>query len=231
MRVAAVSVVGVALATCALSAFAEDIRQATKMPDILRRKADLSAQNLTSAHALAAVLTATAVPGGAIIVQDGCEPDQSHTVALSSGSLQNLLEGIVKADPRYRWHAEDGVVNLVPATGLPSLLYVRIVDYDSKEATNLTWATSLLLQLPEVRLAETELRFHETPNRVQLGMSSASRSNSGPRQVSSPLSVHLKNVTLREALNALVHANGHGVWLYREWNCNGKKGFDLSFSE
>ena len=45
------------------------------------------------------------------------------------------------------------------------------------------------------------------------------------------LNVRLQDVTLLEALNALVRAHEHGLWMYREIHCNSTNHFDIKFTE
>ena len=156
----------------------------------------------------------------------GCEKPSDSEVRFHEGTLREALEAIVTADPEYRWEMNDGVVNLLPSRGVPDLLAVRISAFDSGDATNVTTAKAFLLALPEVRKRATELGFDQAI--LESGFHGVPPPGAPPPP---KLDVRLQNVTLLDALNALVRANRHGLWIYRETHCESTKHFDISFTE
>lgn len=95
---------------------------------------------------------------------------------------------------------------------LPSLRAI------SSKSTN--FAIECLLALPEVRKAATELKLEQ-------GLKLGGLSSPGQEEVT--LRLHRKNVTLREALNAIARAHGSAVWQYSEWHCDGEPRFAIEF--
>src|ERR1039458_7755383 len=164
--------------------------------------------------------------GGAAIMQ-GCEEPSNSSVRFHEGTLREFLQAIVRADPDYRWEVKDGVVDLLPAKGVPELLRVRVGAFDSGDATEATTAESFLVALPEVRQRAAELGFDGAISGSPLG----GIAPGAPPPPPPKLGVQLHDVTLLEALNALVRANKHGLWIYREIHCDSTKHYDISFME
>jgi hypothetical protein len=136
------------------------------------------------------------------------------------------LDEIVTVDPDYVWKVEDGVVNLLPTQGVPDLLTVRIAAFDSGNVRSLATAGTYLLALPEVRERATQLGFSQAVTGTGLGAI-------GP--IGSPppklLKVRLHDVSLLDALNALVRANKHGQWVYHETHRESASSFVVQFPE
>ena len=163
-------------------------------------------------------------PGGAAILQ-GCEGSSDKVVRVHGSTLREVLDDIVTADPNYVWHLRDGVVNLMPAKGVPALLTLRIAAYDSGDATDLRTAGTYLLALPVVRERADELGF----TRAVFGTGLSALLPGAPP--APKLNVRLQDVTLLEALNALVRANRHGAWVYYETHCKSENNFQVQFPE
>jgi hypothetical protein len=156
----------------------------------------------------------------------GCEEPSGGGVHLLGSTLREVLDEIVTADPDYVWKVEDGVVNLLPTKGVPDLLTVRIAAFDSGNARSLAAAGTYLLALPELRGRATLLGFSQAVTRSGLGAI-------GPIGTPAPklLKVRLRDVSLLDALNALVRANEHGEWVYHETHCESASSFVVQFPE
>lgn len=181
----------------------------------------------SAADAFASVAESFGVPGG-VVWEVACSPETRPPIHATGDTMEESLDSIAKADPRYRWIRRGGVINLIPRQGIPPFLRAPIKRFDSKGATNAPWAASLLLRLPDVRRAERALRIDNRLSHISLGLMP------GPAQTASPpkprpLGIDARNTTLFGALNSIVRADGQGVWIYREWHCSGRNGFDLSF--
>jgi hypothetical protein len=192
---------------------------------LTRRVVNVGSSPLSINLAFQTAILGSGTVGGAAMIQ-GCAEPSNSAVRFHGSTLGEFLEAIVTADPDYRWEVKDGAVNLLPARGVPDLLTVRIGAFDSEDATSVTTAKSFLLALPEVRKRQSELGFNQAI------------SGSGFHGVPPPgtppparLDVHLQDVTLLEALNALVRANKHGLWIYREIHCDSTNHFDINFTE
>ena len=192
---------------------------------LTRPVANLGSSPLSVNLAIQTAILGSGTAGGAVIMQ-GCEEPSNSAVRFQQGStLRDVLEDIVTGDPDYRWEVKDGVVNLIPAKGVPELLNLRIGEFNSGEATSVRAAETFLFALPEVRKREAELDFDKAIYGSGLGgiMPGAPPP---PR-----LNVRLQNVTLLEALNALVRAHKHGLWLYYETHCQSTNHFSFNFTE
>jgi len=165
-------------------------------------------------------LLAAQVPGGSVRIGDCSGQERTFRQDPTILPLHDALESITQADQRYQWQMDRGVVNLIPRTGEPRLLKARINRY--RTATNLNEALRQLLALPEVKAEASKLGLKLSSGGLVLG---PGPSNGGPSQVS----VDVKNVSLRGALNALVRAHGRAVWEYHEYRCGGSNEFFVNF--
>jgi hypothetical protein len=180
-----------------------------------------SFKDLTTANAFREALSAAGVPGG-IVKVSRCDEDLTlQNWGRLGSSLRDVLDAIVKVDDQYRWQLEDGVVNLLPADDQPALLQVRVKHLLVKNATSVYQAYSKLFALPEVKKAIADLKLNDSFERIQGGLSG----NLNQTQ----FSVDRKSITLREALNAIVRAQGQAVWSYKEYHCNGAHGLSIEF--
>lgn len=165
---------------------------------------------LTTATAFRYSLGGARAPGGMASIQY-CEGDSpKHAWSPKGQPLRQVLDTIVEADPRYRWQVEDGAINLLPIDGEPAFLRTRISKFRVTDVTSPLDALGKLQSLPEVKRGMADL--HLKP-----GIALISYLSSHPK----PFSVTCKNVTLRQALNAIAHAQGHAIWDYVEVHCNG----------
>ena len=218
------------LGVSAVAAYQDQPESAATNEDLLMRPAWLNGAPLVSIdYAFATALSRTHIPGGAVILH-GCEDRSKKVIPYRGQTLQDVLNNIVTADPEDRWEMKNGVVNLVPVSGVPDLLRLRIAQFDSGEATDLWTAGTELLALPEVRERADELGFSRGILGSGLGgvLLTPGAPPPPPRKL---LNVQLQDVTLFEALNALVRANGHGEWIYHETHCQSENNFQVVFPD
>src|ERR1044071_8844039 len=166
----------------------------------------------TTPDAFYASLGRTKVAGGMVKVVN-CEGDTFKQIWNPFGRpLRQVLDGIVAADPRYRWELNEGVVNLLLAKGDPALLGIHIKEFHVEKATEASEALGYLLALPEVKKGMANLNLKHGLNIF------VSPRSPHPKE----FSVDCKGITLREALNAIAKAQGRAVWDYIEMHCDGK---------
>jgi len=194
--------------------------------ELLTRPVELPASPLSVDFAFQLAILRSGAPGGEALNQECAEPSESAVRPQQESTLRELLENIVTADPEYRWEVNEGVVNLLPVKGVPELLTLRIAAFDSGDATDVTTAKTFLFALPEVRKRAAELGFDQAI--YGSGLSGIPPAGTPPPP---KLNVRLQDVTLLEALNALVRAHNHGLWMYRETHCESSKHFDIKFTE
>ena len=192
-------------------------------PDILsRRVMDDESENLTTTNAINRALADTRVPGGIVRMRDCTEELAKQRWRPGGASLNDILNAIVQADPQYTWQLDNGVINILPTAGEPELLKIRVKKFRVVNATSVTLAYSKLMSLPEVRQAIVNLGLSDSFERLQ-GPPATADDKKG-------FSIRCKNVTLREALNAIVRADRKAVWTYSENHGNGKHGFAIEFT-
>jgi hypothetical protein len=187
---------------------------------ILQRKVPGSDMEfLSTRNAFHSSLWLTHVPGGMATIVD-CEPDTlMQSWKPSNAALGQVLDALVATDPRYRWQMQDGVVNLLPATGEPALLRTRLTQFDIKDVASAREALSLLLALPEVKQGMRDL--HLKPG---IAIITGSSQPNPPKA-----SVRQQGGTLRQALNAIALAQGRAIWEYTERHCDGQNEVVIRF--
>ncbi len=126
-----------------------------------------------------------------------------------------------------RWHLQNGVVNLLPAGGLPALLQVRIRRFEWDPEAPLREVLDRLRQLPEVSEGARKLGLQEAPlEGGAISICIGSNCDRTPRQVKE-LELE-EDATLLAVLNRIVQAHGHAAWSYSEYHCNKGTLFSLS---
>jgi len=164
-------------------------------------------------------------PGG-IATVSGCNEDVTHTFTPRDSSLLGVLDSIVSTDPHYKWELMDNLVNVIPSNGLPPFFAVRISKFDIPGAETPNEALFQLLAIPELRQAQLNLGRHA----IQGGVRPFCPQGCSPEKTKK-ISVNLKGVTVREALNAIARADGSAVWRFSQWECGGQRTFSLEFSK
>lgn len=165
------------------------------------------------------------LPGGIVAVSScGVEPKYIFTPA--GPTARDAFDAIALTDARYRWEADGGVVNLLPHAGAPPFLNLRIAWFKAQNAGTVYEAVGQLLELPEVQRGIAEHGIGARRFRGGVGHYEPPRKRAdGSIEV---LSVDIKDVTLRGALNAIARAHGSAVWYYAEHRC-GSTAFTLEF--
>jgi hypothetical protein len=193
--------------------------------DVLTHSATIGDVSLPAFSAFEGALLVSGVPGGVGFVQ-GCSDQPLPMVRPQGTTLREVLDSITGGDSGYVWRMNEGVVNLKPLQGVPALLTTRLKTYDSQELAEPGSAVTLLISSAEVTRAATTLGLaHNVSGSALRGI------GPGPPPPKKPLGIRLHDLTLLDALNAIVRANKHGVWTYRETHCGSVHHYDVTFSE
>lgn len=165
-------------------------------------------------------LITSKTPGG--IVSLSQTDEETHFSLMSSGLvLRNVLDAIVAVEPRYRWEIERDVINFLPVEEYPLMLNVVIPEF-RVENINRFKVIDALDVIPELQNQATALGYSNfTEPRVRC---------CGGLGGTETFSLHLRNATLREVLNALVRAQGYARWSYSENVYDGKRYFTIQVS-
>jgi hypothetical protein len=172
--------------------------------------------------------------GGIVLMSDSCEdPPLVHWRAKQGSPFRQVLDDFQAYNPDYRWDLRGNVLNVVPAAGLPPLLAAKIRTFDLHTTDQLTPYPPLrsLLDTSEMRLAATELHLKEGSYTGGLAVARDSSAPPEPPKAPSPIDVHLKNISLQDALNAVAQAYGHVVWWYRQRTCQGQVTYTVEDSQ
>jgi hypothetical protein len=189
----------------------------------LQRKVTLpELVNLPTTSIIVRGLSTAGVPGG-IVKVPACEERPRAVFTPQGATLRNVLDSAVSTDPEYLWDVEEGVVNLLPRGGEPSFLKLRVRRFKAEDVGTLNEALDQLLATPEVRSGVQSLALG--PQVFRGGLGYYGPDENGGRK----FSVSVENATVREALNAIVRAQGKAVWAYTQQQCNGTKSFSIDF--
>ncbi len=183
-------------------------------------------ERMRTSSAFSSALNSAGMPGGIATITD-CSQEATYLFPSTASSLQGKLNGIVSTDPRIVWWITRGVVNIAPKSGDPELLNLRVREVKVRAARSLGEAVGQLLANPTVQKRITELHLSSGPTRT--GISDLSRPGNVRGKDGRRYSLNLRNVTVREALNAIVRAHGKAVWEYQERRCNGNAEFQIQF--
>ena len=192
-------------------------------PDALDRQVTASQGEYPTTHsAFLESLLSAHVPGGIVTVLDCDKTHPRRLTSLSPGTLRETLDAIIKANPEYRWEVDDKIINLRPVQDEPALLGVKIGRLKVENAPSIDAVLDKLFELPEVKAAITKLQLTS-------GVKVIVRPISPDPERRPRFSIECDNVTVREALNAIVRAHGRAVWEYKEQRCDGKTVFTVDF--
>ena len=143
------------------------------------------------------------------------KPQSQITLDLRGVNFRQILDGIVQAEPRYRWREDNGGIDVMPINGVLGLLDSRIQTFQLKDV-NRVQAASRLFSLPEVR-----------PVLLAKGLRPRTPSPPSDRIKDEKLSFDLRRVTLRQALHRIAHDSGANFWVFRSYPDHT---FEISFS-
>lgn len=194
---------------------------------LARSVAVKDSQETTLKGALSQVLSSARVPGGIVTVAQ-CGEEPKYNFAPFGSSLHSSLESIIAARPDYKWVVEEGVVNVLHSGGNVPMLDSVVSEFELKESDNIFGSLNRLLSAPEVqrRAAELNLRRGST----QLGIMPLSvKPVVAANEANRKTVMSCKDITLREALNAIVREHKTAVWAYTERHCNGNDEFSIDF--
>ncbi|HEY6333669.1 MAG TPA: hypothetical protein VI756_30405 [Blastocatellia bacterium] len=184
---------------------------------------EVELQNTTTFFVTRLIAAAGNPPGGFAIVK-GCEDPEPEVQPLLpiDSTLGEGLDKLVANDPGYTYSVDDGVVNLLPYEGAPPLLNTHISSFDVEDES-IGPPLLRLIDLPEVLKAKASVGITGTNRLQQMVVGQPAPPVPGRAKVEpKKFTLHLRNVTLMGALNALVRAQGRGVWSYTEHICNGE---------
>lgn len=193
------------------------------VPDVLERQVTASKGEYPTTHsAFLESLISARVPGGIVTILNCDNTHPRRQTYLSPGTVRETMDTIVKTNPEYRWQVDDGVINLLTVHDEPTLLNVRISKLKVEDARSVNTILSNLFDLPEVKGAIAKLQLIPGVKFIvgPIPMDPERR----PKYT-----VECEDVTVREALNAIVRVHGRAAWEYKEQRCDGKTMYTVDF--
>lgn len=141
------------------------------------------------------------------IPKEGDKASHEFSVRIEEGTVRDVLEAVIRADPRYKWEEIDGVINVSPKTGGSPILEIVVsnfrVDYANRKDAGLS-----IIQLPEVKARLKELGL----TRSDFGSLPAPSYDDLPR-----FSLRLRNVSVRRILNEIMKISGSSYWVFSRY--------------
>ena len=134
---------------------------------------------------------------------DEKKPRSSITLDLHNVTFHEILNGVVQSEPRYRWHENDGAIEVVPVNKSTSLIDTIITSFHAEDVTS-EEAISQLLNLPEVQAVATSMKLNRRPLRDSAG-------RSGEKKIR----LDLSGVNLRQALTQIASLSGSRFWIFQ----------------
>ncbi len=118
---------------------------------------------------------------------------------ISSGTLRQQLNQFIAAYPGYSWAVQNGVVNFVPTPD-------HAIQKDGAPVIDLKIAA---LDINDLSVIEAGYKICEAA-----GLKCGRAIHAGIHRHYGKVTLHLQNVTLRQAANALVKTDGMSSWMF-----------------
>ena len=197
----------------------------TPSQEIERHVAGVSLSQVTIVNAATGALNPARVPAG-IATSSTCGSENFLNLSPAGPRLRDLFDSIEVADPRYHLTLDQEVMNLTPVQSEPTLLDVVIPSFDVEGEPTVDWIVEQLLNTSALQKAAVELKLQR--GYAEIGLRSLERPGY-PKPAGKVFDVHLRNVTLRAALNRVARAHGTAVWHYDQKQCKNAHEFTLKF--
>jgi len=142
----------------------------------------------------------------------------SIRISVESGTVRDVLNAIVAAEPIYVWREMDGVINVLPRQHADSLLDVVLSRFEvnqvGKGEARRTLLATLEVKRWMVRTGVQERTFFTLPG--------------GTGEDSAPISLNLTNVSVRTVLNTMLRTGAFRYWVYSPYKFDDRQFFLLT---
>jgi hypothetical protein len=136
--------------------------------------------------------------------------NRSISIEMHRGTREELLNEIVEHEPGYTWEERDGVVNVFPRAHVDTVLDIRIARFHVRNAGYSEIHAAIVAQ-PEVKeWLERNKLTERTPAPIDILI--GKNGSDLPR-----ISLELRDVTLREIMNAIIRSAGFRFWSVGRW--------------
>lgn len=138
------------------------------------------------------------------------------SVEIKGGTVRDLLNSVIRQDPRYEWRVVDGVINVLPKTDrddlLASLLTTPVRGFHINEGMGRQVIKKRITELPEVKAKLESAGVVPTTFVV---------SNLDVMPIGSKFSLDVSDTTVRGLLNRLIRESRAKFWIIRRGSANG----------
>ncbi len=173
--------------------------------ELLERKvAEFEVTNAPTSLVLERLAKESEIPIGIEAAPEKQHDNTTIVVGLRNGTVRDILNAVIRADPRYHWTKVDSVINVFPKENKDPLLETKIALFEVRNL-NRAQAIRVLVNSAQVkeRLRQTGVRERTAivlPGDSELGLPT--------------FSLSLKNSTVRDALNGIMQASKSQHWIY-----------------
>ena len=192
----------VLMLVCCLSCVAQTRQRDNNLES---RKVTIESTTLDASSLLSDLAAHYKVPiGFESIGPDGEEPAKEIKINIQNGTVRDVLDELVRADPRYKWEMVDGVINVGPVTDRENFLDVVVDSFSISPKASRLEIRKALTNLPQVKaILENE---GVRPMHVML-------SSADVREISPTFSLNSSNVKVRTILNKIIVESDSHFWV------------------
>jgi len=175
---------------------------------------------MSPAAILGLMLRGTGVSAGIAEAQHCDLPSTTRMRVRQGVTIHEAMDAFVTRNPGYQWQLDNDVINFLPRIDLP-LLDTTIRSFELTTTTKVTAEAVLneLLSLPEVRQRASDLKIKPGLAQGGIGVYDEHPESNTVK----PIHISIRNLSLREAFNVVVHTYGHSMWVYVEQDCAGQQ--------
>jgi hypothetical protein len=176
-------------------------------------RGEIRASDQSPLQVASEILSFSGLAGGVVWLGD----DEPVTAVIVPEGVNTglALTNVLASQDKYVWRENDGVVNLLPRKGTPSLLLTKIplFEWNSNELAGVV--VGRLERLPEVVRGMSQLGYHEGLHHG--GLSKPPRVGAPPATAETPQVFVRRNITLIELLNDIAKSYPKpAIWWYEE---------------
>ena len=155
-----------------------------------------------------------------------CDGIEKFKVSSKTLTVRAAINSLKPRDSGYDWQLQNGMIVMLPSSGTPALLALRLQNFDTKSEVTANEALGMLLNLPQFRSKLLEIKAEIKP---ELGMMPIKRSGASLKETGKKFHFKLNNTTVIDVLNAIVKAHGTAIWSYDQYRCRERNLIRIGF--
>jgi len=129
------------------------------------------------------------------------------SVKIEKGTVQDVLDAVIRADPRYQWKEVAGVINVLPRKARNPILEIPVRSF---QISNANWmdVRQAIQMTAEIKGGFERMGLKERSAITVVG----SGNNNLPK-----FSLDLRDTTLRGILNEILKVKGYSFWVFSRY--------------